>query len=192
MEETSISNELIDVYRYINVEDTWWSDYHVDAFKERMKGIGWDVANVYWSGFCSQGDGASFSGGLDDPELFLNTCFPNLEQYRLIRHVIELGGGLRIEVSRYNTHYAHSNTVSFNIDCDNFTDLLPIETPLHKDTAYALDTELGLQLIDFEEAVVPMLKSYMDKLYEDLGNDYEHLTSDAQVKETIISNELGE
>jgi hypothetical protein len=42
-----------------------WSDYMTEDFHETLKALGFDVDRVYgvqWSGFWSQGDGASFSG----------------------------------------------------------------------------------------------------------------------------------
>lgn len=48
----------------------WWregfeyyDEFVIDDFKEIAGLLGFKVDNVYWSGFCSQGDGASFTGG---------------------------------------------------------------------------------------------------------------------------------
>jgi hypothetical protein len=187
METTSTLQEKIETYRYTNVEDNWWHSNVTEDFKDHMKTIGFDVDNVYFSGFCSQGDGACFTGTLEDPVKLISVYFNKPEEYRLIKHILQIGGGLTIDVSHQGRYY-HSNSVSFSIDCDCFTDLLDTSTPLHEDTAYVLDIELGDQLIAFEEDVVPLLKSFMDKLYRDLEKEYDFLTSDEQVKEAIESN----
>lgn len=62
-----------DWYRQANVGDCFFAEHITDEFHEVLKAFGFDVirglarngarrSNVYWSGFSSQGDGASFSG----------------------------------------------------------------------------------------------------------------------------------
>ena len=48
------------------VADKWAEDtdlsFMVEAFEERLETLGFSDVKVFWSGFYSQGDGASFSG----------------------------------------------------------------------------------------------------------------------------------
>jgi hypothetical protein len=78
------------------------------------------------------------------------------------------------------------------VDCDNFADTLDQPTETHEQVATALDMALTQDMIDFEAESVAIFKGYMMKLYRDLERDYDHLTSDKAVKETIEANNLQE
>jgi hypothetical protein len=69
----NIQKKVLDRYRDWNVEDTIWAEDTTELFKEDLKPLGFNVGTrknskeptIYWSGFCSQGDGASFEAGVD-------------------------------------------------------------------------------------------------------------------------------
>ncbi len=59
--ESEMNPELIEKHRDINVDHDWW-DCTYDHFMEDMKQVGITVKDMRFSGFWSQGDGASFTG----------------------------------------------------------------------------------------------------------------------------------
>lgn len=49
-----------------NTQDNFWSEHIIDEWKEELDKMGFPDADISWSGFWSQGDGASFtSSGFD-------------------------------------------------------------------------------------------------------------------------------
>lgn len=53
----------IDIYQKYALNYEWW-DSSFDSFKEIGAAIGFDIDNIYFSGFASQGDGACFTGSI--------------------------------------------------------------------------------------------------------------------------------
>lgn len=51
-------------YRRACDEDTFWSEIVIDMAKEAGNMIGFDVDEIYWRGFWSQGDGACWTGSV--------------------------------------------------------------------------------------------------------------------------------
>lgn len=186
----SIAESLIEKHRHINVEHVEWWDSEYECFKQDMAEVGIEVDNIYFSGFWSQGDGACFEGKIDNLQLFIDKHFkPN--QYIAIRKLMEHGGSVYLTV-KHRGHYYHENSTCFSVDCDNFADTLDQPTETHEQVATALDMALTQDMIDFESESVAIFKGYMKKLYRDLERDYDHLTSDKAVKETIEANNLQE
>jgi hypothetical protein len=63
-------------------------------------------------------------------------------------------------------------------------------TDFHIEVAYAWQTELEYELEDFEEDITEQWRTYMRDLYRKLEAEYDHLTSDEAVWDTIEANEL--
>ena len=59
-QETTIEN-----FRDINVEFFDWHDCELDYWKERLAEMGFMDAEIQFSGFWNQGDGASFTANVD-------------------------------------------------------------------------------------------------------------------------------
>lgn len=67
-----IQQKVLDEYRYINIEHTEWYEYTIDEYKQKLENeYGFDDVEISFSGFASQGDGASFTGKIDDLTKFL-------------------------------------------------------------------------------------------------------------------------
>lgn len=68
---TEIQQRSLDQYRYINVEDTGWDEPTIEYWVETLENIGFTDVIINYTGFCSQGDGASFTSGEMDIEKVL-------------------------------------------------------------------------------------------------------------------------
>lgn len=187
-------DELIEKHRYWNVEDIDWWDSTYDCFKERMTAIGISVDKMYFSGFCSQGDGACFEGSVSDWDLFLRSL--GYTDKVLIQHAMD---HFRFSVKQSGRYY-HENCTSFS------TDLCTPDTETEEDFIerygpYPWDaddarTKAWLALLnqydstkledEFEEA----FKDHMWQLYKDLEKEYDFLTSDEVVWESLEANEM--
>lgn len=180
--------ELLDKYRTINVEDSWWSNERINDFKADMLAVGVQVVMVHWSGFWSQGDGACFEGYVDDWGKYLT----------------HLGytDSILIDTARewwsyrlkHRNNYCHENSVDFDNNI-----YLP-ENPYtsgyyggHVDLdeedqfrAAVWDATMARHdLLELTEKIETDLKDRMKKLYRTLEKEYDHLTSDEAVAEAL-------
>lgn len=186
----SVSERTIDKHRHINVEhDDWW-DCTCDMFKEDMKEQGIYISNTYFSGFCSQGDGACFEGHLDDVPLFLEKNYKP-DDYPMIRKLLDSGGAVKFSVS-HSGHYYHENSTRYYIEADRLEHCVDAPTDFHEQIVEQWDSILDKEIVDFEKQSVEIFKNHMRTLYRKLEDEYDHLTSDEAVKETILANDLQE
>jgi hypothetical protein len=182
--------QLIEKYRYFNVECGAWWDHTYDEFGERMLEQGILVTDIYFSGFCSQGDGACFEGFIKDTKKFLEVNFKP-DEYPFIRKLLEHGGDVKFRC-KHSGHYYHENSTAFDVDCDIFGYVLPITTDFHDQIVLAWDEQLNHEMEEFTKDSKEIFRRHMRELYRELERDYDHLTSDEAVWEAIESNELNE
>lgn len=179
-----VDASLLEKYRDCNVEWQDWYDYVYEGFTEDMKAIGIRVDNIYFSGFWSQGDGACFEGIVEDDETFLK----NFSGYPMIRKLVADGGSVYLSV-KHSGHYYHENCTSWNFEAEAFNMILPMPTQFHVDVVAAMDEQLSDELGEFEDEAIEFMKDKMRELYSRLEDEYEYLTSDEVVAETIIAND---
>lgn len=158
-------NKVIDKLRDINVNDEDWSEYALEYYTDALKLLGFYDVKFRYSGFWSQGDGASFTGKFKVPKTKkelkerLAACkkeFPTLKLYDFsdIRFDEDEKEGEVLEVYRISHHYSHSNTVSSdNSDLTHF------------------------------------VRDFSNMVYKALESEYDYLTSRECIEETILSNE---
>lgn len=116
--------KVLDNLRNINVDHDEWNDFLIEDFKTKLESLGFIDIKVYWSGFWSQGDGASFTA----------------------RH--ESG-----DITKSHM-YQHSNTMH----CE-------------------------------DKNLLELAKKEANLFYRDLEKNYNYLTSDAAVIESINAND---
>jgi hypothetical protein len=181
---------LIEQYRDCNVDCYDWWEGTYDTFREDMSAAGIYVSDIRFSGFWSQGDGASFTGRIDDIGLFLK--HHKLEKdYPWITKLVSLGGGFDLRISRTSHHYVHENTVSATLeDTDMFSNVLNVgDDGLREHIVAHWDTLLDSEYTSIETDVTAIIRDYCQDLYRMLEEEHEHLTSDESVWEAIESNE---
>jgi len=188
--ELNITEATLDKYRHINVDHIDWWDSTEECYKEDMKEQGIYVSDMYFSGFCSQGDGACFSGHLDDVPLFIEKNFKP-DDYPMIRKLLDSGGSLKFSVE-HSGHYYHENCTRFYIEADALEHVVDMPTDFHQQIIEQWDMELDLEIVDFEKQSVEIFKNHMRELYRKLEQEYDYLTTDEAVRETIIANDLQE
>ena len=172
----------IDKMRLFNVEHIDWWDYTVDDFKENQKYF--EADKVCFSGFCSQGDGAMFEYYQIKNKLvneFVDhTCsVHNISETK--REILEkylVGWGSGEHKGRYNHENCCDHDILIEVDDSMNPDLFPnvvrwIESFQH----------------EFEEYVVNLYKDICRELYATLEKEYDYLTSDDSIVESIECNE---
>lgn len=187
--------------RDINVDYDGWEDGVTEGFKEDMREIGIDDIEISFSGFYSQGDGASFtSEDIDTRKLFnavgiksndaLNmevdderSRGENKDFYDLLDTMEDVGQlernrikpeEIRVTIERTDSRHVHFNTVRANVEI--------WDEPDGWEEPYGFIDEL-------EDKVTEYIRGICKDLYRDLEKEYDDLTSDESVKETLISND---
>jgi len=184
--DDQLQNELIDKYRDINVDYLWW-DCTYEDFKIEMQTKGITVDDMNFTGFYSQGDGASFTGRVDMIQ-FLKVH--ELEQKYMGATFFAGQGELWAEITRGSSRYYHESSVSINLIADNFNNYE--EGSTRYEVYDTMDTVLNSEWKDLEEDVSDLCRGYMQDLYSKLRDEYEYLTSEEAVWETIVANDLHE
>lgn len=183
----SAQNAILDEHRDWNIVDEWW-DYVDDMFRQDMVEKGIKVDAMYFSGFWSQGDGACFTGRIDDWKKFFE-AHP-METYKAFKDISEaeddfdlyLGWGTSGRYSHADTMYLNDYTQFDWIDTGRVMD------PLEALSLKTLNDDAKKLWGDFQKDVLELLRDYANKLYEDLEEEYEYLTSDEAILESLIAN----
>lgn len=105
---------VIENYQYINIDCNWYS-FTLDDWKEKLERQGFLSPEIYFSGFYSQGDGASFTADID-LEKFLSGRRVKVKYVTELALYKETGDNVVITTSG---HYSHEYTMS--IDSDNLS-----------------------------------------------------------------------
>ena len=182
----------IDDARYSEVDSDydWWDSVYEDAVRmAALLGIeidqhdgkphGYARPKIYFSGFCSQGDGACFRGTYrpksdafaaveaecnDETLIDLAKRLTALNVENALHHEVKL---CYVTVSTYG-RYSHSNTMSATYGYD--ADVVVVEAD------------------EFEADLLACLREFADWIYKQLEAEHDHLTSDEAVKERLIDN----
>ena len=185
-------DELIEKHRDINTDHDWW-DSTYDCFKEQMRAIGIDVDRIYFSGFWSQGDGACFEGSVSDWRLFLKSI--GEDSNPVLVEFIREHWSFRVE---HSGHYYHENCTFFHAEMptpDGEDDEWFIErySPYGEDNFRSVSWLAVLRSVDFdllETTFREAFKDHMRQLYMDLEAEYDYLTSDEAVWESLEANDM--
>ena len=181
--DKEVYNRILEKHRYTNVDHEWW-EFDFESFKEELGALGFSNTDVNFSGFSSQGDGASFTGDWDSEKML---AVKELKEKEIelsdwakeLKRVLK--GNLKDIKAKYATfsikrtshHYAHENTVSiFNAEYWNS----------RKKEQYGIPPEE-------EDDILEGCRTAMREMYRILGKEYDYLTSDEVVEETLSIHE---
>tara|TARA_Y100001937_G_scaffold122396_1_gene183084 strand:+ start:148 stop:753 length:606 start_codon:yes stop_codon:yes gene_type:complete len=149
-----------------------YSHIYDDFILEMSEQYGADISvdDIQWSGFWSQGDGASFTGEFDQEiiESILREAISEDDRALLDRLKVELCEAKSIRIPPSN-FYSHENTVVGDIwfDC-------PDDTELREDIVQTMESR-------FTEIIRDSCKD----LYRKLEEEYDRATSDEALIEEI-------
>ena len=171
--------KVINKNRDINtgMGDDWWSTTY-DDWTEKLESLGYRDIDIRFSGFWSQGDGASFTGNVDTL-LWIEVNDIN-GKYKRIYDLLKED---RIEIyddrilrDRWTNH-VHWNTTS-----------------LYFEIQYSFGACLDYANIDAltDELKDDIFKHHQDlnnQIYNDLSASYDYLESDQAVVDALAANE---
>lgn len=200
-------------HRESGLDDDWWDSIfaEVDAFA-RMMGI--LIANVtqrsstgkvfnstaaiYFSGFCSQGDGACFTGDwrpVKDPLASLSAVMahaPNDAELHEIAFALAymsercnaLIPDACVTIARGRSSYWHEHSVQIDADLPT-PDHVDEGNELHLMVWNALVAKHGLEQESFEKEATDALRRFMKWICRQLEAEHDHLMSDEYVDEQL-------
>jgi len=191
------SQAFLDQHRDINLDHDWWDFVYNDfGCICTMLGIHLDNNETSFSGFCSQGDGASWTGQYNTMQI-TPWGTPNKATYdlapALIREYAPEDKTLHaiadelcmlsrvyypsyVTVRRHNSRYAHEMTMCIG-------DIEPCDAAAE----YADEVTDAL-----EEALLVQFRALAVWLYNTLEREHDYLTTDEAVADTLKANEIEE
>lgn len=171
----------------------WW-DCEYDAFENILQNIGFTLSEtngkkqIFFSGFCTQGDGLCFMGKLypkDVPEEF-NPWVQDEDVIAICTRIREMAKALKaydgyVRVTHSNSNYVHSNTAIVTVETeeDPPEDFSEME-------AIVWRTVREHKIKDIVESdMAQALRDLMDWMYWSLEQEYDYLMSDDAITEYI-------
>ena len=146
------------------------------------------MKDTRFSGFWSQGDGASFAGHIEDFQKFIESYdllkyqplinFARHDDWRELAFEAEYAPPWR---------YCHSGTMGFSRHLDDSYDFN--DDPLLQAAQRQLVEDMQAMASEFFDDAERILKEAADEYYCDLEAEYEGLTSDDAVLEALMANE---
>ncbi len=151
-----------------------------------------DIENIFWRGFCSQGDGLCFDFKLEDKEAFEFLLKLKCENIQHLKDAVNISDvGIEIETVKNNfaTHYCHHNTrdidvnIHFREDAEiknkSLFDLL-----LNGETFKNLQEEIRVWYVYRCKEMYYELEKHYNEV-QDLESEQEDLTFSERVDELI-------
>lgn len=208
---------FLDEHRDWNVDDSHWYEFTIDDFTEVAKNFGFDIHDVRFSGFSSQGDGASFvtntstslkyiletgretlvRGDYGQPSNFTGTVKAFYEIFQLIESklaaaslssdCLDIMDNSTIKLYR-GGHSNYSHSNTMNIDYpDDGYDCGTSEETLER---WIVSPEPFRKAItDVQHAMLSMARACADALYKELEAEYDHQTSNEAIWENMEAND---
>jgi hypothetical protein len=177
-----VRQRVVNEHRLINLNHDWYDAVYDDfTVIAEILGVSLNIGEPKFSGFSSQGDGASFTG----------TWSYNTQWHKqLTDHapadtdLHEIGAALegialdydatawvRLDRTRF-THYVHEKTVTIT-----------------ESECVTSGGDVAFLPVDAEEQILYQLRRLMQWLYQQLQNEYDYLTSDEAIIETLTAHD---
>jgi hypothetical protein len=137
---------------------------------EDLRQDGFEIDEIYFSGFSSQGDGACFTGRVFDPALFLH-AMNGKDGLPWTRKLVAAGGEFTVNVC-HSGYYYHENSVSVNVEVDEFWWVMDAPTDFHEAVIDSYDTQLAAEYPTLEADCTSFLRGKMKQLYRDLEEEF--------------------
>lgn len=191
-------------------EDGKTRGFYIDsAYKKGSSDV--HSLSIYFSGFCSQGDGASWEGHVDVPEWLewlrneraaeveLGPCRPGNGTPFTDQQLLWIDEGYRIDWLEHRVSIRTSARGSYNMylrddgpwNCSAYEEDVPegVFAGMNGDTFTSTFNEV---VPDFLETVLAAARAFADEIYKNLEAEYEYLTSEESFIEAMDGVEFDE
>ena len=205
----------VEIYKYAELDDSakqkarewylegmdyeWWEGTYEMAIEDG-KEKGFYIDKIYFSGFCSQGDGASWTGQVDVRQ-FLETHYEDSIGLSAWCQLVQEGIVSKFsKVEANNAHYCHESTMNFSDVWDEVgvEDTEPLLLPsIFKGMSIenvfdiiATDSACTLKDVDaITQAITESGKDYARDIYQRLREEYEYLCSEEMMLDHFDCND---
>lgn len=180
----------------------WWDDVYEQAKKDG-EDKGFDIDDIRFSGFWSQGDGASWTGRVDMVQFLAANLDERSAWYGEDVILLALWEDRNQWIDRYITiqnhsyRYSHSGGMTIGDYSNHALELEPDDDAVlgHGALAGASIYQLT-QSFDYEQRItewcdeaLTQARAYADEIYKKLREEYEDYTSDEIIADTCDVNE---
>ena len=178
----------------------WWEGVYEMAIKDGYE-KGFCIDKIYFSGFHSQGDGASWTGQVDVRQWLETHYKDSIGLSAWCQLIQEDVVSKHIRVVANNSHYCHESTMQFDDVADHtdeFTDDWLMELPSifkgmevqHLFDIIATDhTCLVKSTEDITQAIAESGRDYAIDIYQRLKEEYEYLCSEEMMLDHFDAND---
>jgi hypothetical protein len=195
--DESAKDKARDKIRYDGVQDDWWDTVYEDAVRmgallgvnisstqqKTSKGRTYTTTDISFSGFCSQGDGASFVGNYrfaPDALLKIQEETTDEELIRIAQELLLLQLGRRMKslepfsatISTSSSNYSHSGTMRVDVNSED-------ENDEHDEVSDSL-----------EDDVTQLMRDFADWIYKNLETEHDYLTSDECIDQYLAEEKF--
>jgi len=169
--------KVIENNRDINVDYEWWQFIKED-FHAQLDILGFYDIESYFSGFWSQGDGASFTGKFNYPE--------NEKEVETILKKLIDGYNYKDDKLDYAKNILRNGMIEKKKDIDD--EYYPCELEIYSRSNYCHSNTMQLLNNDNDD-FLDNCRWLADEYYKTLENEYYYLISDKAIKESLIAND---
>lgn len=148
-----------------------WYECIINYWNDKLERFGFNNPKIEFSGFYSQGDGASFTATVDLAK-WIGLSKERTKKYKSLLPDIS-DGIIEADVYRISSHYVHSGTVTAQVSA---------ELEAREKFASLLDDVLEKEL---ENEVEELCK----EIYSDLKADYKNLSSEESLTDLATAND---
>lgn len=190
-----LKDAAIKCHQDINVDYHDWADHVLDQWKEKLESLGYSDPDIEYSGFWSQGDGASFTSTQvplpsTDPDVIQAwdqlTGAAALIGEHITEDIADLAYG---SVKRGHSRYYHENTVSVEWEW-NDPPYGRYGSRVEPECLAPFTLALSEAVIAYFDNLEDVVRDLCRDIYSDLEKEYEYQTSDEAVAESLEANEI--
>ena len=178
----------------------WWEGAYECAIADGYE-LGFCIDKIYFSGFCSQGDGASWIGQVDVRHWLETHATDSIGISAWCQLIQEGIVTMHMKVDNISSHYSHENTMRFGEivdDTECFEDDYKMERPsifegmpisALFDLIESDDTCPYKNIEQIEQAIEESSKDYARDIYQRLREEYEYLCSEEMMLDHFNCND---
>lgn len=161
-------------------------DWLVESEQEDLEALGLENVEISFTGFWSQGDGASFTARVNDIPNFIKTI--GVTDEILPKALAAFEEVYEMRIVRTSSRYSHENTVSFEIEEMDDTELIIMSGFGIGDIT--VDLNETLEEIGLEDKASEWVKTKSKEIYRKLEKAYNDEFSDETAEEWADSMEI--
>lgn len=160
--------EALNANRDFLADDPHWDTVYIWECEDMLKEKGYSEIDIRYSGFSSQGDGASATAVVD-LEKWIAVDPEKRSKFQPIADIDHIAKVVRAPYP----HYVHSNMIDAEV------------------TVYDEDIADDLEKIacELEKAITTDIRALSDEIYKTLEGEYDSITSDEVLAEHFTENE---